>query len=302
VFVDNKWYNTVSGGELFTNGNFSEPLNTGLYSTENGASISIEDGRLKVSGGTTNYPVANYEITGVTLGNKYSVKIGYVSGAEAYTEIGSFLNGNDYAFGAPLEGSKEVTFTAITTSIFIRFIGGLVTDNQSGYFDNISVYAVEEPTLGTEILPTPSFIKNPVYIDNQIPQYIDYSQELATNVMDSTVIDGDLEVSGNLSGMSGFDLGQTWQDVLASRSLDVTYTNTTGKPIMLNISGYQTSYAKIYIQLDGVDFFVAEGGSNNGYNDYATCFFIVPAGSKYKVLGSGYSSIISGLVLWNELR
>ncbi len=34
--------------------------------------------------------------------------------------------------------------------------------------------------------PTPSFIKNPVYIDNGIPQYIDYSQELETNVMPTT--------------------------------------------------------------------------------------------------------------------
>jgi hypothetical protein len=71
------------------------------------------------------------------------------------------------------------------------------SSNDSFDVDNISIYKVE-PTIGTEILPTPSFIKNPIYIDNGISQYIDYSQELETNVMDSTVIDGDLRVTGDV--------------------------------------------------------------------------------------------------------
>jgi len=94
-------------------------------------------------------------------------------------------------------GLKEYEFTATSNTHTVSYATGSGIARDDLHIDNISVYAVE-PTLGLEILPTPSFIKNPVYIDNQIPQYIDYSQELATNVMDSTEFTGLVSMNENV--------------------------------------------------------------------------------------------------------
>lgn len=105
---------------------------------------------------------------------------------------------------------------------------------------------------------------------------------------------------------SGLDLGvgqgQSWQNVTASRALGTTYTNTTGKPILVNV----------FIKYGG-------GGGGNGGNLYvngikvATCYetgytigftlsAIVPNGATYMADGilSGYVNSI--LDTWVELR
>ena len=60
----------------------------------------------------------------------------------------------------------------------------------------------------------------------------------------------DAEVNSALAGKANtadlkeIGVGQTWQDVTASRTRNVTYTNTTGKPIQVNISSDYTSINK----------------------------------------------------------
>lgn len=84
-------------------------------------------------------------------------------------------------------------------------------------------------------------------------------------------------------------VGQTWQDVTASRAAGVNYTNTTGKPIEVAIVGTASSTGKsIYCDGVVVGFLstVAQSGSQ----------FIVPAGSVYS-LQAGTISFV-----WAELR
>ena len=78
-------------------------------------------------------------------------------------------------------------------------------------------------------------------------------------------------------------VGQTWQDVKASRSVGVTYTNTTGRPIMVapDNSGEP-------VIVDGLEL-VASGAYG--------AQVIVPAGSTYSVPAGGY-----GIDRWLELR
>ena len=78
-------------------------------------------------------------------------------------------------------------------------------------------------------------------------------------------------------------VGQTWQDVKASRPVGVTYTNTTGRPIMVAID---TSGETVIV--DGLQL-VASG-------PYGVQF-IVPAGSTYSVPAGG-----GGIDRWLELR
>lgn len=89
----------------------------------------------------------------------------------------------------------------------------------------------------------------------------------------------------------GMGFNQTWQDVTSSRSSGVTYTNTTGKPIMVNI--WHTYDGTISITVDSQ---IVSKGSAYGYdgNNHHTISAIVPAGSVY-VVSSGWGN-------WYELR
>jgi hypothetical protein len=95
--------------------------------------------------------------------------------------------------------------------------------------------------------------------------------------------------SANVSG-GFFGVGQTWQDVTASRSASVTYTNTTGKPIMINIRAVTGSNIG-YITVDGVNTEVFTTMAANA------CSSIVPNGKTYVI-----SSNIAAIYQWFELR
>jgi len=150
---------------------------------------------------------------------------------------------------------------------------------------------------------------------------------ITTNQIDSTIINqnginvaDDNELSGvnatatskaTLAEVQAYDLGvgQTWQDVTASRSARVTYTNTTGKPIMVflgtgetrsSTNGYN-SIAVIY-----VDNIIVASATNNNLNvasggvPVSSAQTIVPSGSTYKFDWEvGYDD---GVLLITELR
>lgn len=89
--------------------------------------------------------------------------------------------------------------------------------------------------------------------------------------------------------------GQTWQSV--SRSLGTTYTNSTGKPIMVatSIRANSGSYARAYV--DGVNILASTTIDCCGVPQisYFPFTFVVPAGSTYYCTGVS-------LILWTELR
>ena len=82
----------------------------------------------------------------------------------------------------------------------------------------------------------------------------------------------------------GIGDGQTWQNVTASRVSGTVYTNTTGRPIMVQLS---FTTGGVYTVVDGVNLTVSAYHSA----------FIVPAGSTYKIT---YGSAPN--LCWTELR
>ncbi|EKA7106818.1 tail fiber protein, partial [Salmonella enterica] len=71
--------------------------------------------------------------------------------------------------------------------------------------------------------------------------------------------------------------GQTLQDLRGSRSIDATYTNSTGFPIAVYVrisGGYS---AVLYTHVNGIEF--GGGGSTASNASIATAFFIVPNGA-----------------------
>lgn len=97
-------------------------------------------------------------------------------------------------------------------------------------------------------------------------------------------------VRGQLLGV-----GQAWQNLTASRSLDVTYINTTGRPIIVQVYCISTVAG-------GYSFFaIDEVPAGLGYYPTASgtlaTYGVVPAGSKYRVSVSG-----ANLNTWKEYR
>jgi len=91
-------------------------------------------------------------------------------------------------------------------------------------------------------------------------------------------------------------VSQTWQDVTASRALNTTYTNSTGKPIMVIVGCISAGGAydpTIVINSTTLNRFGA--AVNNGA--YALASFIVPNGQTYSITATSAT-----LASWSELR
>lgn len=103
-----------------------------------------------------------------------------------------------------------------------------------------------------------------------------------------------------LSAMSSLGYGQTYQNVIGSRSTGTTYYNTTGKPITIVVSGgvnfANTGYTYGYVDGNLVAAYFGGGGGGN-YLNYAAMTLIVPPGSSYSI-----TSAVYGVGYWYELR
>jgi len=94
-------------------------------------------------------------------------------------------------------------------------------------------------------------------------------------------------------------VGQSWQNLTSSRSLGVTYTNSTGKPIMVMVlcgSSTNTGIGFI-ITVDGVIAAEARTAGGSGFGPGLSV--IVPPGATYSSTINLYTGY---LVRWTELR
>ncbi len=88
-------------------------------------------------------------------------------------------------------------------------------------------------------------------------------------------------------------VGQTWQDVLASRAAATDYPNSTGRPIQVNIWGVSGAAADLVV--GGV---VACRSGINSSVPSVNLTAVVPPGATYRV-----NNITTGsIVVWAELR
>lgn len=89
--------------------------------------------------------------------------------------------------------------------------------------------------------------------------------------------------------------GQAWTDVLASRAVATTYTNSTGRPIVVSIAFFASGASStLILTVDSLGVSSASIPSTSA----TTVTAVVPNGGTYSVAVSGASSI-SG---WFELR
>lgn len=113
-----------------------------------------------------------------------------------------------------------------------------------------------------------------------------------TNFGSSWVITGGSWLS------SALGVNQTWQNVVGSRAIGTTYTNTTGRPITVKVSYGLVSGNGLKITVGGLD--VAWISGNAATVIYQTMEAVVPVGATYVVsYFVGSSSSAQG---WVELR
>jgi len=91
-------------------------------------------------------------------------------------------------------------------------------------------------------------------------------------------------------------VGQTWQNVGGSRAFDTTYTNTTGRPIVVTVGYYsQTLYTVYYFTINGLQITIGRNAmstGNSGINQFTT---VIPSGATYAASGGFINE-------WYELR
>ncbi len=88
-------------------------------------------------------------------------------------------------------------------------------------------------------------------------------------------------------------VNQAWADVLADRVVNVIYTNTTGKPIMVAVvqNGHVYSGASLYIDDIRIGFASSYGSATAGHSATSG---VVPDGSEYHTTVS--------VAMWAELK
>jgi len=107
-----------------------------------------------------------------------------------------------------------------------------------------------------------------------------------------------------LRGNDNFDsgavlgVGQTWQNLTASRAYGTTYTNSTGRPILVSTYSTYGSPQSLVATVSGVTVVRSESVVP-GTSQNCQVQFIVPAGATYSVAQTGGGVSLSG---WAELR
>lgn len=115
----------------------------------------------------------------------------------------------------------------------------------------------------------------------------------ASNLGTPTTLVG-TNITGTANALNaGIGVNQTWTNVIGSRAANTTYTNSTGKPILVAITN-QGSSSGGGITVSGV---TIGSWSNNGYSTSSLMSFIVPNGSTYSTF-----SVVGSFAYWAELR
>jgi hypothetical protein len=100
-----------------------------------------------------------------------------------------------------------------------------------------------------------------------------------------------------VSANNGVGMGQKWLNVTGSRAASTTYTNSTGKPIMVCVNLSNSTKSSINVTIDGITFRGSSSPNTELSGNYAS--FIVPPGSTYSVANNAGTSTVTS---WAELR
>lgn len=116
-------------------------------------------------------------------------------------------------------------------------------------------------------------------------------------VVEASVADSAITSAKMATAVKPIGVGQTWTNVTASRTTGTTYTNSTGRPIMVVVSPVASGSMIGTFNIAGsavgtVQFTPSGGGGGSPF------FYIIPDGVTYSVTNNANFSIST----WYELR
>ena len=106
---------------------------------------------------------------------------------------------------------------------------------------------------------------------------------LNNTITSASASDALTAAQGKILGDRDFGIGQTWKDLTESRVLGTTYTNTTGKPIVVCVRGYLAAGQGQTGKING-ETVQSFSGYSSGLTSTVT--LIVPPSGTYSVSGS----------------
>lgn len=274
--------------------------NAGRYLTTNGSATMWGTPVISFNNRNGAVTLTSSDITSALNFTPYDATVNAAGYLTAATGVGSFngrtgavtLNLTDMvnAGGAPISSpvftgnptaptpAAGDNDTSIATTAFVRS-----TINQYGVasFNSrtgaVSLQASDITGAGGALLSSPALSGTPT-APTQAPS--DNSTAVATTAYVQTA----LTTAG-----SGLGYGQTWQNVIGSRAAGTTYTNTTGKPIMVSVN-CKNDFVFFINAIQVGRFNIGQPLSD------VTGTFIIPAGSTYQL------TTVYGLAGWTELR
>ena len=193
--------------------------------------------------------------------------------------------------------SAGTSTTQLATTAFV----GAATAAERTATATLTNKSLTSPTLtGTPVAPTASVNTNTTQVATTafvVAQIADDAPTKTGTGASGTwgiAITGNAATATNVTNALG--IGQTWQDVLASRSAGTSYQNTTGLPIAVNLGANSSTTARLaQISTDNVNW-VSVGNIGTSASVVTSCSFVVPNNVYYRVSGS------TSLNVWAELR
>lgn len=311
-------YNFISTVEFESSTNQARTINFALINTSNGSVVTQETATLETNSGDIEIIPFN---TLLTLGKNgmpsapLTIKIQAVASGTGYT-LNSFssilASSNAYESSTTDAGQVIVTpvgnIEATTVQAAIQeldsekasdidVIHTTGDETKAGVLTFTSIPKAPTSTAGnnTTNVATTAFVKTAI---DAIPTISDATEtvkgiiELATNaeVQAGTDTTRAVTPAGLKSAVIG--VGQTWQDVKASRAIGTTYTNSTGKPIEVAITTTQTSSPTIVV--NGISI-LTNADNVGGVIVGLSC--IIPNGATYSLSNAGGT-----ITYWFELR
>lgn len=274
VFVDGKWYDSVNGTELVTNG--TDLVDTtgwtaGEVSGGTASTLSVVNGNLRVtSTGATNG--TGEQILTLVVGERYRFKVKGLLGTSAYwaLRLGTTLHGTEIYNSDAIESDKEIFFDfyATTTSLYVTLLNSSVSDSYND-FGNISSFLtnIEPDTAYT----TPrTYLPNIVETDSANKPALLHEWQPATLVEKYGVFDK--------LALNGSPIASTEGAVLWSGSAGISTISVD------DMSEYETIYLELYY------------ASSGRYNLHAIPYNMFKDGKEYRIFfGSSTVDIVAVL-------
>ena len=188
-------------------------------------------------------------------------------------------------------GSNTPTWSTLGTmaaqnASAVAITGGTIT--------GITDLAVADGGTGASTLSA-----NAVLLGNGTSALQTVAPSTSGNVLTS---DGTTWTSATPAG--GIGISQTWQSVIGSRSTGTTYTNSTGKPIMVSVSCQSTSSpgGAFGFQINGTRVAWQGAAQNASISSFSNITIIIPNGVTYLVESGSVSNGGIAVSYWYELR